>query len=371
MLAESGEGGSGARHGLFRVREAPGRAPGQPLTAPRRGQLGPAGGGEVRALRGGTRAAPRPPPPGERHAPPRCSEGRSGGTAPTAPLRVGSRGRALSPTAPRGGHRSPQLAQAGGRPGPRGRRGRWELRAPLGARTLAAVEGTERNWGAQVSPVNTAAGRNTSDGSTPRFPNRGTESKPGLLPPAPADSVHAGGGPAPVAKPTGGCLYRDRVPGRSQRERWRCRSGGSAPAHRASCSPRGARLGGTEGLRQGSPRRGRRGEAAGGQRGAPRLCSASDGKPRPAPGTSPACKVLSGFLSVKRRDNYKPLKTDGVSSPSFTHCKPPRLATRYKRCPLRSSTPPKRESSGGTPALEPRSGPRAKEPPSLFPLVPP
>lgn len=342
MLAESGEGGSGARRGLFRVREAPGRAPGQPLTAPRRGQLGPAGGGEVRALRGGTRAAPRPPPPGERRAPPRCSEGRSGGTAPTAPLRVGSRGRTLSPTAPRGGHRSPQLTLAGGRPGPRGRRRRWKLRAPLGARTLAAVKGTERNWGAQVSPDNTAAGRNTSDGSTPRFPNRGTESKPGLLSPAPADSVQAGGGPAPVPKPTGGCLYRDRVPGRSQRERWRCRSGGSAPARRASCSPKGARLGGTEGLRQGSPRRGRRGEAAGGQRGAPRLCSASDGTPRPAPGTSPACKVLSGFLSVKRWDNYKPLKTDGVSSPSFTHCKPPRLATRYKRCPLRSSTPPKK-----------------------------
>lgn len=132
LLAESGEGGSGARRGLFRVREAPGRAPGQPFTAPRRGQLGPAGGGEVRALRGGTRAAPRPPPPGERRAPPRCSEGRSGGTAPTAPLRVGSRGRALSPTAPRGGHRSPQLTLAGGRPGPRGRRRHWKLRPRSG-----------------------------------------------------------------------------------------------------------------------------------------------------------------------------------------------------------------------------------------------
>lgn len=143
------------------------------------GAAGPAGGGEVRALRGGNACgtpapAAREEAAGERRSPPALPRGAvAGGHCPTAPLRVGSRGRALSPTAERGGHRSPQPHEGGGGSG------------CAGPRSLAGVEGTERSWGARVLPVNTAAGQNTFDGSTPRLPHRGIKSKPGLLPPGP------------------------------------------------------------------------------------------------------------------------------------------------------------------------------------------
>lgn len=61
--------------------------------------------------------------------------------------------------------------------------------------------------------------------------------------------------------------------------------------------------------------------------------SAKTGPP-PPPGISPACKMLSGFVSVKDGDNYKLLKPHGVSCPSFSDCKPPRSARRCVHSPL-------------------------------------
>lgn len=125
------------------------------------------------------------------------------------------------------------------------------------------------------------------------------------------------------------------------------RGTGSAAGAGAALPRKGARLGGTAGPRQGSARPGKASGGCGRAALRPAPLLRQPRHPRPAPGTSPASKVLSGFLGVKHRDNYKPLKTDGVSSPSFTGCKPPRLATRCKHCPLRSSTPPSKGQTRG------------------------
>lgn len=339
----------------------------------------------MRALRGGTRAAPRPPPLGKRRLGkgahhPRFSEGRAWGHCPhgRSPGGVPGQGLELDGTA----GRAPLPTAGAGRrpPGPSRAEEALGAQGPLGARTLAGVEGTELSWGAQVPPSIPGQDRIPLTAPHRAYPTAEPRVSPACYPPTPADSVQSGAGPAPVLKPTGVVSKWGRVPGRSQRDRECCRSGGSAPAHRASCSPeREPALGALWGSARAAPALGRRGEAAGGQRCVPRLCSASDGTPRPAPGTSPACEVLSGFLSVKHRDNYKPLKTDGVSSHSFTDCKPPRSATRCKHCPLRSSSPPKkgqtqgkrtgsvRESSGGTPAQSLAVGRERASPPASSP----
>lgn len=235
MLAESGQRGPGTCHGLFRVREAPGRASGQPLTARLRGQPGPAGGGEVRELRGGNACgapapAAREEAAAERSALPALLRGRSRGHSPYGPAPGGVPGQSLEPDGAAG--RAPLPATRTGRR-PLGPTRRWVRRAPLGPRTLAWVEGKERSWGAQVPPVNTVAGQNTSDGSTPRLSHCGIKAKPGLLPPSPC-----GLGPR------------------------RCRAGACSKAHRWLClkgaeSREGRRgRGGAAGVRAPLPRSG-------------------------------------------------------------------------------------------------------------------
>lgn len=148
-------------------------------TAPVRGQQGPPQA-ERCGRCAGTRAAPRPPPLGERRpgkgdiacASPR---GGPGGTAPTAPLRAGSRGRALSPTASRGGQRSPQPAQSGGGAGcagPRSGPAPWQ-----GWRGRNAI-GVLR-----CPPSVPRQGRRAL--TAPHRAHRGTQSKPGLPPACP------------------------------------------------------------------------------------------------------------------------------------------------------------------------------------------
>lgn len=166
---------------------------------------------------------------------------------------------------------------------------------------------------------------------------------------------------APFPKPTGRCFLRGAAPLEGQ-QRW-CRGSGGFSA---AAPPQRGRLLRGKGTRPGTwlstagappaqppPRggEGRRGEAAGGQR------CASKGAPRPpTPGTSPACKMLSGFLSVKDRDNFKPLKPDGLSS----ICLPARSTHSPKKDKCRARGPaPAGRGGGGAPAprASPGSGP--------------
>lgn len=131
-----------------------------------------------------------------------------------------------------------------------------------------------------------------------------------------------------------GLLHRCSAPAQRGRRLLRQGSRPGRPGRAPSPAPRG--------LRRRPPRQGRlrAGSAA-------PLASAPPAKvspcpvpsPPPPPGTSPACKTLSGFSNVKDGDNFKPLKPDGVSSPSFSDCKAPRLATRCADSPH----PPKKE----------------------------
>lgn len=200
----------------------------------------------------------------------------------------------------------------------------------------------------------------------PRLPRRGIKTKTGLLAQAP---VHRDPrrcpGMAPFLKPPerrflkgggGGKQHPPTPPPEGGQRLWRGSGGSStaAPLPRSGdggSSDRAAAPGGPAGPlrrhRGGSAvaRPGRAGCGRAALRPSPLLrqqrCPRVPSRPPPPPppGTSPACKTLSGFSNVKDGDNFKPLKPDGVSSPSFSDCKAPRLATRCADSPH----PPKKE----------------------------
>lgn len=194
---------AGTCHGLRRVRAARGGR----RDSPCEGTAGPGGGGKVRALCGNACGAPAPAArgeaAGERRAPPALLRGVvPGALPPTAALRAGSRGRALSPTAPRGGQRCPQPAQRGGGAGwagPRSGPAPWQGRR---ARNAIGV--------LRCPPSVPRQGRRALTA-----PHRAD--RPAARLPLPARCTQV-----PVLKPTGGCRYR------GQRDRQRCRSGGCA-----------------------------------------------------------------------------------------------------------------------------------------------
>lgn len=123
-----------------------GRCAGERVRRPSPRRPGRGGRGKARTAR----ASPRGGPGGH------CPHGPSPGGVPGQGLEPdGSAGWAPLPTAGTG-----RRQESGGGAG------------CAGPCSLAGVEGTERGWGARVPPVNTAAGQNTSDGSTPRLPHR-------------------------------------------------------------------------------------------------------------------------------------------------------------------------------------------------------